>query len=275
MTTEDRPSAGGSGLLLVKLGGSLVTDKRSPRTLRGDVLERVASEVAAAIERGAGPLLLGHGSGSFGHDAAERYGVPEGIRSAEDLPGVVATQAAASELHAHVLSALRGAGIAAFSVAPSSSMVTIDGEPLLAAVEPVRLALVHGLTPVTYGDVVLDRRRGAAICSTETALLTYARGLLGAGHELRGACWFGDTDGVLDQAGATIERIDGHGVSAVLADVGGAAATDVTGGMRHRLETAAALARLGVPSWILDGRPPGAVQAALLGEPRGGTLVAP
>ena len=44
--------------------------------------------------------------------------------------------------------------------------------------------------------------------------------------------------------------------------------------MRHRLETAAALARLGVESWILDGRAPGRLAAALAGDRVPGTRVA-
>ena len=33
-------------------------------------------------------LVIGHGSGSFGHVAAKRFGIAQGIRYAGQLPGV-------------------------------------------------------------------------------------------------------------------------------------------------------------------------------------------
>jgi isopentenyl phosphate kinase len=56
-------------------------------------------------------------------------------------------------------------------------------------------------------------------------------------------------------------------------EVGPAAGTDATGGMRLRLVTAATLARVGVASWILDGRTSGLVGAALTGEIDAGTHI--
>ncbi len=53
----------------------------------------------------------------------------------------------------------------------------------------------------------------------------------------------------------------------------GAAGTDVTGGMRHRIEAAWRLAELGVRSWIVDGRVPGNLERAARGESVAGTLV--
>ena len=57
--------------------------------------------------------------------------------------------------------------------------------------------------------------------------------------------------------------------------VGGAAGIDVTGGMRHRLEAAVSLARLGVASRIADGRVPGLLKAALAGDEIHGTVIVP
>ena len=58
---------------LLKLGGSLITDKNQNATLRPDVLARLASEIYAALEQKPQPLLIGHGSGSFGHFEAKTH----------------------------------------------------------------------------------------------------------------------------------------------------------------------------------------------------------
>ena len=72
-------------LIFLKLGGSLITDKNTPRALRPELLARLMREIAEA--RAARPgmrIVLGHGSGSFGHVEARRYGTRAGVRTDED-----------------------------------------------------------------------------------------------------------------------------------------------------------------------------------------------
>jgi len=257
---------------IIKLGGSLITHKGGRRSIRRQVLARLAEELAAATARGRRRFLLGHGSGSFGHVTAAEYGVQAGQGGAA---GASATQDVARELHEAVLAALRGAGLSVWSVAPSSSLVTASGRPAAVAIESVERALQSGLVAATYGDVVMDRHQGHAICSTETALLAFARRLRSRGAEFGDAYWFGNTDGIYDRAGNTIARMTAKQAHKMADQVGGSPDTDVTGGMRHRLETAITFARLGVRSWIADGSVAGTLPAVLAGKYRGGTRITP
>jgi isopentenyl phosphate kinase len=257
----------GSPIQLVKWGGSLLTDKTRPETLRTDDLKRLAAELARALPRLQGGLVLGHGSGSFGHVAAARHRLAEGLRSGgaghdrEQLAGVGETQTRAAALHRLVLDALAVAGVPAFSIAPSSALVADGGEPALFFAEPVARALAAGLLPVVYGDVVTDRRQGVAIASTERVFLALAAALPEHRWRATEALWLGDTPGVLDDAGvfgdagrpiATLTTAEAARLSP-----GGSAGTDVTGGMAHRLQAAIRLAAAGIPSTIADGRTPG------------------
>src|SRR2546425_10913470 len=62
-------------MLLVKLGGSVITVKSKYRTLRGPDLSRLARELAA----GAGPdTVLGHGAGPYGHLLAAQHRLKNG-----------------------------------------------------------------------------------------------------------------------------------------------------------------------------------------------------
>ncbi len=267
-----------AGVVLVKLGGSLLTDKTAVDAVRPGVLARLAAEIAAG--GGAGPaagLVIAHGSGSFGHVAARRYGLAAGLHDAGQLPGVSLTQERAAALHWQVCAALAAAGLHPFSLAPSSSVVAEGGRPLAVTVEPLLLALARGLLPVLYGDVVLDRRQGVAICSTERLFELLAGELPAHGTPVRRVIWLGETDGVYDAAGHTLPRLDAGDWARqgeLRAAVGGAAGTDVTGGMLHRVETALALAARGIPSLIANGATPGLLAAALRGEPVPGTEVA-
>jgi isopentenyl phosphate kinase len=260
-------------VVLVKLGGSLITDKRRESHARLDVIERLAAEVAAALPRMPERLILGHGSGSFGHVAAARHGLGRGPLDDDGLAGAFDTREQAARLHCIVLGALFRAGLLALSWAPSLKLTATAGRLSGGFYEPLLKALEQGRVPVTYGDVVLDGKWKMAICSTETVFRYLVERLHEHGATVRRILWLGETEGVYDRDGKTVPRIDEAGYREVLDSVGDAAGTDVTGGMRLRLETARALARIGIESWILDGRVPGRLTAALSGEDVPGTLV--
>lgn len=258
-------------VVTVKLGGSLITEKERPRTARLEVIARLADELAASREELEEAVLLGHGSGSYGHPPAARYRLREGLGEDDAVHGVALTQARAAELHGVVLDALQEAGLPTFSVAPSSAAVAEDGRIASFPAEAVALALDRGLLPVVYGDVVMDRNRGVTISSTEEVLERLADALPEHGWQVARALWLGDTEGVYDGRGRVLPELDAAGP--VPGAVGPAAATDVTGGMAHRVEVALRMGARGIPSWIGDGTKPRALERALRGAQEGGTRV--
>lgn len=261
-------------MILVKWGGSLITDKTQRDVSRPRRIARLARDVRTFHEAG-GKLVLGHGSGSFGHAAAKRAGLQEGPVERDAMIGVTRTQERAAALHGTVRHALMSRGVPAFSVAPSSCAHADAGRLRRFRTDALRTALAAGAVPLTYGDVVADRAWGASICSTETALVAIARSLSRAGVIIRRAIWMGETDGVLDPDGRTIRRLRLAEIPRWRKRLSGAAGPDVTGGIRHRLDAVAALARRGIPSCVVDGRPDGALLAALEKNPERGTWVEP
>jgi len=260
-------------LIFIKLGGSLLTDKRRPETARAEVIARLGREVAEVAAGRPGGVILGHGSGSFGHASADRHDLRGALRSDSQLDGVAETRSRAMRLDQRVVEALLVGGARPFSYAPSSYMMAAAGRPRAVRPEPIEHGLDLGLLPVVYGDVVMDREWGAAICSTETVFVALVRALRRRGRRVGRMLWLGETEGVYDREGGLVPRLTIADATRLLPGVGGAAGADVTGGMRHRLQTAIALARLGVPSWIGDGREPGRLQRAAAGEPVPGTLI--
>ncbi|MEO6192815.1 MAG: isopentenyl phosphate kinase [Thermoanaerobaculia bacterium] len=262
-----------SEIVFIKLGGSLITDKARPETPRLEVISRLAGEIARAARDIPFRLVVGHGSGSFGHVAARQSGIAAGLHSAEQLPGVSRTQERAAALHRIVIEALVAAGALPFSISPSSCLVSEAGRPAALAAEPLLLALDRGLLPVLYGDVVTDRAWGISICSTEKLFEILARTLSEQGRTVRRALWLGETDGLYDAAGKTVPTLSAGDFSRAAEAIGAPSGTDVTGGMLHRVETALALARLGIPSRLANGLVPGLLERALRGEDVPGTEV--
>lgn len=269
-------------VILIKLGGSLITDKSGREAVRADVLARLAAELSEVADAFDGGLVLAHGSGSFGHVAATEAGWSSaGERPSNDA--LARTQDAAGRLHRVVVAALLEAGLKTFSLAPASLMVSSNGHLAGLNDAPLVQAIRNGLLPVLFGDVVLDSEQRARIYSTERVFLSIVPALLAKGFEIPAAFWLGDTDGVLDETGETIERVDRANAGRIVEGLRAGAqpvgrgdqrgVRDVTGGMRHRLESALALARLGVPSWIFSGAVPGRLARAVDGERVPGTIV--
>ena len=262
-----------SAISLIKLGGSLITDKRRERYARPEVIERLAGELERLLRDTGESWIVGHGSGSFGHVEAHRHEIHLGIRSTGQLAGLSATADEAARLHRMVVGALRDAGALPYSFAPSSGLISAAGEPVELGLEPLRRALDLGLLPVVYGDVVMDREQGCSICSTEVLFLALVAALQECGRTVDRVFWLGETDGIYGEGGEILEEIDVESGESVLAQVEGAAGVDVTGGMRHRLATTMELARRGVSSWVGNGLEPGRLAEAVAGRAVPGTWI--
>jgi isopentenyl phosphate kinase len=257
-------------MIFLKLGGSLITFKDQPDTARLEVLERLAGEVAGA-RRGQPELaiLIGHGSGSFGHVAAARQRTHLG---GDNWLGFAEVWRAANHLHRLVIDALIAAGLPALSFPPSASAIARSGTPIQLAVEPIRRSLEAGLVPVVQGDVAFDEVQGTTILSTEAVFEFLVPRLLPDRVLLAGIEGGVYRDFPRNSLLAEIvTEADLQGPS-----LASSAATDVTGGMadkvRHALSMAAA--RPGIDVRIFSAEEPGSLRSALLGSTPGTRVVA-
>ncbi len=228
-------------VLFLKLGGSLLTDKTAIEMVRLDVLTRLAQEIVAAQQQQpALRLLLGHGSGSFGHVAAARYGTRNGVATAVQWHGFAQVGAAAARLNRLLVEALLAAGVPAIAMQPSASAVCAGGQIEQMATRPLLAALHAGLMPVIYGDVAFDAQQGGTIISTEE-ILTYLAGALP-----QPPAWLllaGETPGVLDAEGALVPLITPANFAAIRPALHGSRGTDVTGGMATKVQQMLSLAQ--------------------------------
>ena len=265
-----------SETVFLKLGGSLITEKTRQETPRRQVLARVAGEIAAARRARPGlRLVLGHGSGSYGHFAAARYGVHRGCLA--DWWGYAETSAAAARLDRLVVDACLEAGVPAVAVQPSASARTRGGELVDLTTWPLEEMLARGLVPTVYGDVALDETQGCSIVSTEAICACLARRLRPGRILLAG-----EVDGIYtadphrDPSARPLPCLTVAAWRAVEERLAGAHGFDVTGGMRAKVQQMLALAAAlpGLQVWVFSGLDAGRVQRALEGEPGGTLLVA-
>ncbi|MBI3536871.1 MAG: uridylate kinase, partial [Chloroflexi bacterium] len=151
-------------LIFLKLGGSAITDKTREATARVDAIQNAARTIKRALN--ANPsrkLLIGHGSGSFGHFAAQKSGF--GQRG--NWRAYAQTGARASQLTRIVTDIFIAEGIPIVAMQPSASARCRDGQLIELATTPIQTALAHNLIPLVHGDVAFDETREMTIASTE------------------------------------------------------------------------------------------------------------
>ncbi len=226
-------------LTLIKFGGSTITDKHQPETPNLPIIAQLAAELQAVrAQQPTLPLLIGHGSGSFGHTYAAQYGVHTGLSDTADWRGYALTGAAAGRLNRIVVDTLLAAGLPALAVQPSASLRCERGVVVQWHTATLDLALARGLVPVIYGDVAFDLVQGSAIASTE-ALFTYlvsCTELVPARIILVGETAVYTADPYLNPHAERVPLITTANIDTVLAGAAGSRAVDVTGGMRSKLQ---------------------------------------
>jgi isopentenyl phosphate kinase len=257
-------------LIFLKLGGSLITEKTQPRTPRLDVINRLAREIGASLTLNPElRLVVGHGSGSFGHVAAKKYGTHQGVHSPADWTGFADVWHEARLLNQIVIESLVIAGLPAMSFPPSAGVLAEDGMVLKWDICSLEAALENNLLPVVAGDVVFDTRRGGTILSTEDAFGYLARQLKPQQILLAGiepVVWMD-----FPKRTTMIPIINQHNITAVAPGLLGSPATDVTGGMAQKVASMLDLAQAvpGLEILIFSGNEPGNIEHVLQGASHG------
>jgi len=255
---------------ILKLGGSVVTDKDKPFTPNTQNIERLAAEVAASMPT---PLVVVHGGGSYGHPVAKQYKISEGYKNPGQLAGFSRTHQAMVQLNKIIVDALLDAGVPAFSLTPSSFIVTEARRITELDTAKIKRYLGAGMVPVLYGDAVLDTQQGFAILSGDQLVMRLATSLK-ADRIVLGS----DVDGVytadpkLVKEARLIPRLSLKELDGMV-KISEALNTDVTGGMLGKIREATEAVAAGVEVILVNAGEAGRVEAALRGEKVMGTVL--
>jgi isopentenyl phosphate kinase len=263
-----------NSITLLKLGGSLITEKAHPRTLRPEILTRLAEEIASVLqEQPSMRLIIGHGAGSFAHVSANHHNTRQGVKTPAQWRGFIEVWWDASTLNRLVMEALLEAGLPAISLPPSASVMAQDGQVIEWDLGPLRAALSAGLLPVIYGDVIFDTLRGGTILSTEDLF-----GHLARQFQSRRMLLAGIEPGVWEDyptCSRIIPKITPDNLEDIAPVLGGSDSTDVTGGMESKVKQCLVLTK-DIPELeieIFSGEEPGTLLEVLLGAHKGTVIL--
>lgn len=263
-----------NNLIFAKLGGSLITEKNAPATIKYSILKRIVKELKEVVDRERSlQLLIGHGGGSFPHPIAKAFKTAEGFIRTDSVRGFAMCQNAASTLNRLVVDLMTDYGINAVSIQPSACCIAEEGEIAEFFFRPIEECMSKGLIPVVFGDCVFDTAKGCTILSTEQ-IFTYLSGFLRPSRVLI----FGLVDGVYtsdpqrDENASLLPRIEIEKYTSLESYLGSSFSVDVTGGMSTKVKDLIKIAERGIECEILGGES-GNIKRALAGERGLGTII--
>ncbi|MBI5151541.1 MAG: hypothetical protein HZA34_03115 [Candidatus Pacebacteria bacterium] len=267
-----------SSVVLIKLGGSIITNKDIPLSLRSDVLKRLVQEIVDAkrtlsTKRHAPLFIVGHGQGSFAHAPAMKYQTMQGFVNNESRMGMAIVQDTAAQLNRLVIHEFLEAGIPAVSLCPSNSLVTDKRKATSYFSDVFEEYLRRGLFPITGGDVIVDKTQGCTIWSTEEVLAFFARIFVKHGWRVEQIIHVVEVDGVYDLKKQVVSVVTKKVWEELQHAVTTTKGFDVTGGMALKVRESLDLAKLGIHSRILSGLKENNLYNALTGQRWEGTEI--
>ncbi len=221
-----------NGLTIIKLGGSLLTDKTMPYTLRRNKLRDIAKELRGMFSK----LIIVHGVGSFGHPPVKEYGLYKGFKKGEDLINLAHTQSKVFLLRTALADALAAEGIEAMIFLPSSVIVSENGNIKKFYTEPIEHFMLLGMVPLLGGDIVHDEKMGFSVCSGDAIALYLA-------YKLRAkrVIFASDVNGIYTKDPKKYENaklLKEVELNEIFknAELSGSSGIDITSGMRGKVE---------------------------------------
>ena len=252
----------------------MITDKSRPMTPRPGVIRRLGLEIKSALSKKKDvQIILGHGSGSFGHVPAKKYGTADGFRDEFGKLGACITHDVAAQINRIVIKKLLQVGLPVAAVPPSAIFISANGKPVKMFIDPILTLLDNGIIPMLYGDVIWDEKQGSTIFSGETSLKIVAEELIKKGWKITLDVQCGIEDGVLDQNGKIVPVITPVKFTKLHKAISGSKNSDVTGGMLHKVKEGLEMAKYGIKTLIIGGEHKNYLHQALLGRSVPGTLI--
>jgi len=237
------------GPTIIKLGGSVITDKRREFFAKVDMIERISREIAKIKSS----IILIHGAGSFGHPIVKKYGLHLGYRNKRQLEALSETKSRLIDLDRILIGLLRKHGVPVVPFMASSFMLASRGRIIGADLQPLKTFLELGVVPLLCGDVVPDEETGFSVISGDQIAIYLAERM-----NARLVIFGCDVDGVYstdpkkNPTATLMEVVTSSTFKKLLQTASEPASPDVTGGMLGKIRESLSLVEKGIDVVIMN-----------------------
>ncbi len=243
-------------MILIKLGGSIITNKEKPLSPRRKTIDNLAKSLKKIGE----PMIIVHGGGSYGHYWSVRYDMHTQPKK-YSIRGVAIVKNSMIELNKIILDSFVKNRLSPYCLPPTDFMT--GNKPITSKVKEIEKISKSGLIPVTFGDALWYGQNKTYILSGDKIMTHLAKIL-----KPKLTIFALNEDGLYSDL-KTKELIhELKGEKPKISDN----LMDVTGGMTRKVEEASKISKMGLNVFFVNGNKPQRIVKAVKNRNFEGTL---
>ena len=243
-------------MILIKLGGSIITNKEKPLSARRKTIDSILKQIRKIDE----PKIIVHGGGSYGHYWSVKYDMHT-KPARYDLKGVSVVKNSMIALNKIILDMAVKNRLNPYSLPPTAFMN--GSRSIRSKILTINDISKSGLTPITYGDALWYGQKKSYILSGDVIMTLLARILKPR------LCIFAlNVDGVYSNMKSKKLIYDFKKEKPAVSTN----KMDVTGGMGRKITEAVKMSRSGLKVFFANGNKPQRITDAVSGKKFEGTL---
>ena len=245
-----------TNMILLKLGGSIITNKEKPLTPRRQTIDKLVKKLKVVQE----PIIVVHGGGSFGHYWSVRYKMhtkPDKY----DLRGLAVVKNSMVGLNKIILDSFLKNGMKPYCLPPTDFVS--GNKPILRKIKEIEKIAKSGLIPITFGDALWYGQKKSYILSGDKIMTMIAKILKPR------LCIFAlNVDGVYSdyKTKKLIHDFKGENPSIIKNKI------DVTGGIKRKITEASKMSKMGIMVFFVNGNKPERIVNAVKKKKFEGTM---
>jgi isopentenyl phosphate kinase len=248
----------GHNLILIKLGGSVITFKEKPLAANFEAIRNISYTLASVKT----PIILIHGGGSFGHYWSVKYNM-HSKPDQYDSHGISVVHESMIALNQIIVNSMIKVGMNPYTIIPS--MFIYDHKPITKKIKELKSIVESSVIPITFGDVVYMENKMYSILSGD-ALMSLLSKILRPSKVI----FTLNVDGIYkDMKNREILKELKNNNSVRFSKV----IQDVTGGMQRKVSEALKISDTGIDVMMVNGLKPERIINAITGVGFEGTLV--
>jgi isopentenyl phosphate kinase len=241
-------------IILLKLGGSLLTDKNAPFSIREEIVNNAVQQIIDANVK----IIMIHGGGSFGHPLAKKYNITKGLDNSipNQILGLAETHQSMNKFNSYLVNSFLEKNYPVLSIQSSSIFIKDSIKFLTHSIDIIETALDLNMLPILYGDIILDKNGSFSIISGDQIILELGKNL--EKYAISKVIFTMETDGlyVIDENDPNkhvlVEKCEVDELDNLnLANLG--QKIDVTGGIRGKLQEIKKICDLNIPVQMING----------------------
>ena len=243
-------------MLLIKLGGSIITNKKKPLSAKRKTIDNIVSSFRKINE----DFVVVHGGGSYGHYWSVKYDMHTKPKK-YDPKGVSIVKNSMIELNTIILDSFLKNKMNPYCLPPTDFVM--GSKPINKKILEIKKIANSGLIPITYGDALWYGNKKSYILSGDKIMSLLARVL-----RPRLSIFVLNEDGLYSDMKAKKLIYDFKDEKIFIKKT----VMDVTGGMTRKVAEASKISKIGLKVFFVNGNKPERIVNAITRKKFEGTL---